>query len=339
MILKGAYIGQLALFLLVVFTLLATQNLLGYFFQIRQYQKMLRKWLGKGILGVGQRRGLFTPGEIVILVYNPAEDKTIIVRAMRGYSVFAAFKEKPEYAGLPLKELRAQGIKEDLRDMRFLRIFFRYKPNAPTKLKGALIQAVEGVEEYLKNRVAIQPVPASSAEWPNKSKNDKKAGTGLSFDTLDTFIERAVIPALKAIVPPLLLGSVIFILLLITGLGTIINNDLEGFVGTIPALLIICAICLIPSLSPLLGPGILIAFAAGILTGEQIAAGAATIFLALPALFAIDVQIGSNFIPPRLTLRENEPETINAGVPGIVFTRLITIPVSVILAYVFMFIV
>jgi len=144
---------------------------------------------------------------------------------------------------------------------------------------------------------------------------------------------------MKAIAPPLLLGSVIFILLLITGLGDIIGNDLAAFVGPIPALLIICATCLIPALSPLLGPGLLIALAAGVLTGERIAAGAATIFLALPALFAVDVQIGSSFIPPRLTLKENEPETINAGVPEIVFTRLITIPLAVVLACVFTFII
>jgi len=152
----------MTLFLLVVFTLLATQNLLGYFFQIRQYQKILRKWLGKGVLSMGQRRGLFVPGEIVILVYSPAEDKAITVQAMRGYSIFAGFKEKPECAGLPLKELRNQGIEEDLRDLRFWRIFLRYRPDIPTKWKGALIQAVEGVEKYLRNRAAI-PVPDTSA--------------------------------------------------------------------------------------------------------------------------------------------------------------------------------
>jgi len=180
------------------------------------------------------------------------------------------------------------------------------------------------------------------------------------FDKLDLFLEnagifigkaakvfgkvmigffRVIFPIMKILAPNLLLGSVIFILLLVTGLGDIIGNDLAAYVGPIPALLIICATCLVPALSPLLGPGILIALAAGILTGEQIAAGAATIFLALPALFAIDVQMGSSFIPPRLTLKENEPETINAGVPGIVFTRLITIPLAVILACIFTFII
>ena len=144
-------IEQLALFLLVVFTLLALQNLLGYFFQIRQYQKIIKKWLGKGILGVGQRRGLFLPGEILVLVYNLEENTVIAVQSMRGYSIFARFKERLEYSGLSLEELHQKGLEEDLRDLRLWRIIFHYKPQTLTKRKGALIQAVEAVEHHLRN--------------------------------------------------------------------------------------------------------------------------------------------------------------------------------------------
>ena len=147
-------IEQLAFFLLVVFTLLALQNLLGYFFQIRQYQKTIKKWLGKGILGAGQRRGLFMAGEILVLVYNLEENSVITVQSMRGYSIFARFKEKPEYAGLSLEELHQQGLREDLRELRLWRIIFPYKPRTLTKRKGALIQAVEAVENHLRNQAA-----------------------------------------------------------------------------------------------------------------------------------------------------------------------------------------
>jgi glucitol operon activator protein len=132
---------------LVVFALLSLQNILGYFFQIRQYQKILRKWLGKGILGIGQRRGLFTPGEICILVYNLKENTVITVQSMRGFSVFARFKEKQEYSGLSLQELHRLGMEADRKDMGLWRILFRYEAGTNSKRKGALIQAVEAIEK------------------------------------------------------------------------------------------------------------------------------------------------------------------------------------------------
>ena len=131
-----------------IFTFISLQNILGYFYQIRQYQKMIRKWLGKGILGVGQRRGLFLPGEIVVFVYNPREDAAITVQSMRGFSIFARFKEVLDCAGLSLEELRNRGLEADRHDLRLWRLFFRYKPDKGSKRKGALIQAVEAVEKY-----------------------------------------------------------------------------------------------------------------------------------------------------------------------------------------------
>jgi PTS system glucitol/sorbitol-specific IIC component len=59
--------------------------------------------------------------------------------------------------------------------------------------------------------------------------------------------------------------------------------------------------------------------------------------MALPALLAIDAQIGGDFVPAGLALGEEEPETINAGVPPVLFTRLITVPVAVVAAYFFCF--
>jgi len=148
---------------------------------------------------------------------------------------------------------------------------------------------------------------------------------------------RKMLPKIKILAPSLLLGSVIFILLSRTGLGDIIGNELAGLTGPVPALLIIFAVSLIPSLSSILGPGLLIAVAAGILTGEQIAGGAATPVLSLAALLALDAQIGGSFNPPSHVLGESEPETISAGVPAMVFTRLITVPIAVVLACLFSF--
>lgn len=156
------------------------------------------------------------------------------------------------------------------------------------------------------------------------------------FDLLARFGGK-ILPVLKIIAPSVLLGSALFILLFLTGLGNIIGSELAVLTGRALALLIIFAICFIPAVSPILGPVLIIVIAAAVLAGEQIAEGAVSPVVSLAALLALDAQYGGSFIPPRLALKENEPETINAGVPGIVFTRLITVPLAVLLVCLFSF--
>jgi glucitol operon activator protein len=138
------------------------------YLQIWQYQKMVRKWLGKGILGIGQRRGLLKPGELLILVYNSREDKTVSVQSMRGYTVFARFTELTEYSGLSLDELRRRGIEKDAEELKLFRLLRRYNPKVRSKRKGALIQAVEAVDRYLANdaeavKKAAEKIPVIAA--------------------------------------------------------------------------------------------------------------------------------------------------------------------------------
>jgi glucitol operon activator protein len=120
------------------------------FFQVRRYQQAIKKWRGKGILGIGQQKGLLKPGEILILVYSRAEDKVVSVQSMKGYTIFAAFREVKDYGGLSLDELRAAGLEADAKEFRGYRKKHPYNPTELTKKKGALIQAVEAVDRYIK---------------------------------------------------------------------------------------------------------------------------------------------------------------------------------------------
>ena len=132
---------------------------------------MIRKWLGKGIVGVGQRRGLFTFGELLILVYDAKEDKVITVQSMRGFSIFVRFREKPELLGLSLYELRRQGLIADRQDLKLWRILFQYKLQKATKRKGALIQAVEAVEKYMAKK-SFEPFMKMAEQGSSKIDTD-----------------------------------------------------------------------------------------------------------------------------------------------------------------------
>ena len=55
----------------------------------------------------------------------------------------------------------------------------------------------------------------------------------------------------------------------------------------------------------------------------------------MPELFAINGQVGGDFVPVGLSLGEAEPETIEFGVPAVLYSRVITGPLAVIIAFVF----
>lgn len=146
-------------------------------------------------------------------------------------------------------------------------------------------------------------------------------------DTIDMVI--------KNILPFMAFVSMLVGLINYTGIGNVIATAVKPLAGNIVGMVILSLICTIPILSPVLGPGAVIAQVVGVLLGVEIGKGSIPAAMALPALFAINSQAGADFVPVGLTLAEAEPYTVEIGVPAVLFSRLITGPISVIIAWLF----
>ena len=145
--------------------------------------------------------------------------------------------------------------------------------------------------------------------------------------------KEAVDIMIKTVVPFMAFISVFIAIISTTAIGTTIAKLLTPLSGSIGGLILLSFICGIPFLSPILGPGAAIAQVVGVLIGTKIGMGEISPVFALPALFAINVQVGADFLPVGLSMQEAEPETIEIGTPAVLLSRQITGPLAVIVAY------
>ena len=142
---------------------------------------------------------------------------------------------------------------------------------------------------------------------------------------------------IRNILPFMAFTATILGIISATGLGDVIANTIAPLCATLPGMLVISVVCAMPFLSPVLGPGAVIAQVVGTLLGAQIGLGNIPAQYALPALFAINAQCGADFVPVGLSLGEAEPGTIELGVPSVLYSRLITGPLAVVIAFIFSF--
>lgn len=157
---------------------------------------------------------------------------------------------------------------------------------------------------------------------------------GNIINTLLSSGRQAIQLTLQTILPFMAYVSLLIGFVTYTGLSDWIATAVTPLASSPWGLILLGVITGLPFLSPILGPGAAIAQVIGVLMGTQIAIGALPIPYALPTLFAIDGQVGCDFVPVGLALGEAKPETVAVGVPAVLFSRMITSPLAVVIAWV-----
>lgn len=158
-------------------------------------------------------------------------------------------------------------------------------------------------------------------------------GAGKVVATFNQAAREAIQTMLNTIIPFMAFVSLLIGVIQGSGVGNWLVKLMVPLAGNIWGLILIGFICSLPFLSPLLGPGAVISQIIGTLIGVEIGKGNIPPQMALPALFAINTQNGCDFIPVALGLSEADSETVEVGVPAVLYSRFLNGVPRVIVAW------
>ncbi len=187
-------------------------------------------------------------------------------------------------------------------------------------------------EDVAEEEVVEEAAPAADAPKENWVARGGKALAGFATKCVQGGKE-AIDITIKDILPFMAFYSLLIGLIEFSGLGALMGQYVYPYLGTLPGLLILVIICALPMISPLVGSGALIGQVLSVLVGYGIMIGAFPVVLALPALFAVDAQVGCDFIPVGLSMGDAASDTVDIGVPSVLLSRLFTGPIMVLIAY------
>ncbi len=218
-------------------------------------------------------------------------------------------------------------------------------PLAQFITEDIFVSAVGTDDVSLRDEQAGEPVAPTVGEPAESPPHQPEAAAPRGFlvafggaigHIINTFLaagRQSINLTLNTILPFMAYVSLLLGLVIYTGVATAIGNLLAPLSSNPIGLIAISAVVALPVLSPILGPGAAVAQIVGVLMGTQIATGALPVQYALPTLFAIDGQVGCDFVPVGLGLGEARAETVEIGVPAVLFSRLITSPLAVVIAW------
>lgn len=183
-------------------------------------------------------------------------------------------------------------------------------------------------------RIITTPPPARGAEKLVRMVERTGTAVGHVIALLFAASREAVDVSLRNVIPFMAFVSLLIAPVQETALGSLIAHALTPLANSLWGLVLLSLICGIPFLSRCSGRG---SHLAGHRRDDwhQIGAGAISPAFALPALFAINVQVGCDFVPVGLSMQEAKPETIAKGVPAFLLSRQLTGPLAVIIGWLF----
>jgi PTS system glucitol/sorbitol-specific IIC component len=200
---------------------------------------------------------------------------------------------------------------------------------------GSHAATVENASEGGPKAGPLPPPPSATTPTQAPRGFFVKFGTSIGY-IITTFLSagrQAINLTLNTVLPFMAYVSLLLGFVLYTGAARGLGRLLEPLSSNPLGLVAISVVVSLPFLSPILGPGGAVAQIIGVLMGTQIANGTLPVQYALPTLFAIDGQVGCDFIPVGLGLGEAKSETVEVGTPAVLFSRVITSPLAVVIAW------